>query len=98
MKVPENQARPRRNRSLFQLAADILESALEGKRITRVMSDAKISTSLQRRYVRFLLDGGFIEYDEAGQVYRTTHKGRKFLSHYHQLRALADLEKFETGH
>ncbi|HEX2014173.1 MAG TPA: winged helix-turn-helix domain-containing protein [Nitrososphaera sp.] len=69
-------------RSRTDIAAAILEIAIEGAIKTKIMYKAFLSFPQLKEYLAVLLDKGLLEYISTDHEYRTTDKGRQFLKLY----------------
>jgi predicted transcriptional regulator len=77
-------------RSELEIIADILKAAEEGSRKTRLVYRTNLNFKLLKRYLRKLLEYGFIRIEDGfirieGRFYTTTSKGAQFLDNYRQL-------------
>lgn len=82
-----------RMRSRVDIMADILNEALKDTRKTRIMYKCNLSHRQLKSYLRLLLGmrllGLFSEKEESETgLFKTTEKGRDFLSAYRNLKAL----------
>jgi predicted transcriptional regulator len=85
-------AAKRQYRSQFQIAADIIEIAMNGSRKTRIMYHGNLSFDLLQKYLDMLLSFGLIEIqDGEQQAYIATAKGREFLEDFNELRKYSQL-------
>lgn len=69
-------------RSRTDIAAAILETALDGAIKTKIMYKAFLSFPQLKEYLTALEEKELIEYDQTEQHYRTTEKGKHFLKMY----------------
>ena len=69
-------------RSRTDIAAAILEIALEGAIKTKIMYKAFLSFPQLKEYLAMLEDRGLLEHRTAQQEYKTTPKGKDFLKMY----------------
>jgi predicted transcriptional regulator len=69
-------------RSRTDIAAAILEIALDGSIKTKIMYKAFLSFPQLKEYLSVLEEKGLLEYVSTDQEYRTTDKGRHFLKMY----------------
>ena len=72
-------------RSREEIAADILKSALEGKRKTHIIFDARLSFAQLSEYLGILVQQDLLEHLPRQELYRTTRKGRYFLERYQEI-------------
>jgi predicted transcriptional regulator len=74
----------------MDIIANILESATNGAKKTRIMYRAALNFRQLQRYLPLLIKRGLINYAETnkGGVYKTTEKGRDFLQKYEELKRL----------
>jgi len=73
------------NRSLFEIIAEILETAKDGAKKTRIMYRCNLSYRQTKKLVAHLLETGLLR---EGNSYHTTEKGLQFLKPYHTLELL----------
>ena len=66
------------NRDRHEIAIEILNSAVSGKRKTEIMRDVGLSYLQARLYLSELVERGLLQIDEK-RVLRTTKKGLEFL-------------------
>jgi len=69
-------------RSRTDIAAAILEIALEGSIKTKIMYKAFLSFPQLKEYLGVLEEKGLLEYEPVEHEYRTTDKGKQFLKMY----------------
>lgn len=69
-------------RSRTDIAAAILEIALEGAIKTKIMYKAFLSFPQLKEYLAVLEQKGLLEHIAIDREYRTTDKGRQFLKMY----------------
>lgn len=69
-------------RSRTDIAAAILEIALEGSIKTKIMYKAFLSFPQLKEYLAVLEEKGLLEHIEIDREYRTTEKGKQFLKMY----------------
>lgn len=69
-----------KNRDRLSIIADILETAALGVTKTRIMFMANLSFNLLEKYLKLVLNAGFIQV-EAGK-YSLTEHGQEFLDQY----------------
>lgn len=69
-------------RSRTDIAAAILDIALEGAIKTRIMYKAFLSFPQLKEYLSVLEERGLLEYVATDQEYRTTDRGKQFLAMY----------------
>ncbi|MGI0036461.1 MAG: winged helix-turn-helix domain-containing protein [Nitrososphaera sp.] len=69
-------------RSRTDIAAAILEVALDGAIKTKIMYKAFLSFPQLKEYLGVLLEKGLLEYISTDHEYRTTDKGKHFLKLY----------------
>lgn len=74
------------NRAMYDIIADILSEALTGKRITKLLADAKICFTLWKAHRDFIMKTGLLK--KVGELYETTTKGIRFLAIHSQIQAL----------
>ena len=69
-------------RSRTDIAAAILEIALEGAIKTKIMYKAFLSFPQLKEYLALLEERGLLEHLVSDHEYRTTEKGKEFLKMY----------------
>jgi predicted transcriptional regulator len=69
-------------RSRTDIAAAMLEIALDGAIKTRIMYKAFLSFPQLKEYLAVLEEKGLLDYISTDHEYRTTDKGRHFLKMY----------------
>ena len=69
-------------RSRTDIAAAILEIALDGAIKTKIMYKAFLSFPQLKEYLSVLQEKGLLEFLATDHEYRTTDKGRQFLKMY----------------
>ena len=69
-------------RSTFEIIAEILKTAKDGAKKTRIMYSCGLSYNFVQKYLTLLLDTGLIQ---TGNSYHTTDKGMGFLRRYQTL-------------
>jgi predicted transcriptional regulator len=72
-------------RSRTDIAADILEIAMDGAIKTKIMYKAFLSFPQLKEYLTVLLERGLLEHVEDENEYRTTDKGKQFLKMYKEV-------------
>jgi predicted transcriptional regulator len=72
-------------RNRFEIIADILETAKDGAKKTRIMYRCNLSYRQTKKLVSHLLETGLLT---VGSSYHTTEKGLQFLKAYHTLELL----------
>jgi len=78
---PNFTVRPgRRKRTRYELLADLLRSSKGGARKTNLMFRANLSYVLLNKYLKFLLDNGFLE-SKDGRFF-PTHAGLLYLQRF----------------
>jgi predicted transcriptional regulator len=69
-------------RSRTDIAAAILEVAVDGAIKTKIMYKAFLSFPQLKEYLSVLEEKGLLDYVATDREYRTTEKGRQFLKMY----------------
>jgi predicted transcriptional regulator len=72
-------------RSSFEIIAEILETAKDGAKKTRIMYACGLSFRFVQKYLDLLIDTGLLA---MGSSYKTTEKGMGFLRKYQKLELL----------
>lgn len=77
-------------RQRWDIIADILTASYDGVKKTNMMRDCNMSFDQMARYVNFTLETRLIraENDRGHILFKTSQKGKKFLSAYRTLRAI----------
>jgi len=91
---------PRRRRDRLRIMAEILEITMEGVLKTQVMYKANLSFAQLNEYLRLLLELKLLELtgDDERNIYKTTHKGVRYLESYRKIRELLKKEEDSGGH
>jgi len=74
-------------RNHFEIIAEILHTAKDGAKQTRIMYNCNLNYRQTRSLVSYLLETGLLT---VGNSYHTTEKGLKFLEAYQTLELLLD--------
>ena len=69
-------------RSSFDIIAEILETAKDGAKKTRIMYSCGLSYKFVQKYLSLLLETGLLK---TGNFFHTTDKGMGFLRNYQTL-------------
>ena len=69
----------------MDIAAAMLETALEGANKTNVMYRSFLSFPQLKEYLAVLTDRGLLEYEEKDKEYVTTESGKRFLKVYKEI-------------
>lgn len=72
-------------RSRTDIAAAILETAIDGAIKTKIMYKAFLSFPQLKEYLSVLEGKGLLDYVATDREYRTTEKGRQFLKMYKEV-------------
>ncbi len=72
-------------RSRTDIAAAILEIALDGAIKTKIMYKAFLSFPQLKDYLSVLLEKDLLEHSATDQKYRTTDKGKQYLKMYKEV-------------
>ena len=72
-------------RSSFEIIAEILKTAKNGTKKTRIMYSCGLSYRFVQKYLTLLLETGLLR---IGNSYHTTDKGMRFLRKYQTLELL----------
>jgi predicted transcriptional regulator len=72
-------------RSSFEIIAEILDTAKNGAKKTRIMYSCGLSYRFVQKYLELLLETGLLR---TGNSYHTTDKGLGFLRKYQTLQLL----------
>jgi predicted transcriptional regulator len=68
-------------RTNLDVYVDILQSAMNGAKKTRIVYQANLNFQIAKRYMDNLVEGDFMEMEEDGS-FRTTTKGINFIKQY----------------
>ena len=81
-----------RNRSRFEIIAEILRMLRQPTCRTNIMSHCNMSSAQSGRYLGFMRSSDLIQKDvTAGKVtYQRTEAGREFMKHYNTIALLLD--------
>jgi predicted transcriptional regulator len=72
-------------RNDLDICADILKVAKSGAKKTHIVYQANLNFTLVKKYLKRLINSGFIEDNNDGELYITTQRGFKFLEQYSKL-------------
>jgi len=75
----------REKRSEMAIIRDMLTSAREGARKTRIMYSCNLSYLLLQKYLDKLMKAGLLEISRDTGLYQCTEKGGQFLKEYYEL-------------
>jgi len=85
--VQRLEEKDRKNRSRFEISADILEAAAGGARKTHIMYRANLSFNMLCRYLDLLKMNGLLTVDASeDEIYKTTEEGLTFLAAFDDYR------------
>ncbi len=90
-RIPSESNNSRRRRSRIEIAADMLDAAVDGAGKTRIMQNANLSYDLLLKYLSFLTETGLLECTKSNGVYYITSKGSRFLKEFRELQILHNL-------
>jgi predicted transcriptional regulator len=81
-----------KNRSRFEIIAEILRKLRQPTCKTNIMSHCNMSSAQSEQYLDFMRSTDLIHTDAtAGKVtYQRTEAGREFMKHYHKIALLLD--------
>jgi len=89
-------ATKRQYRSRLQIAADILEIAMNGSRKTKIMYMGNLSFDLLQKDLDMLVNYDLIRIgSDMEKTYIATEKGRRFLEDYRELQKYSGLVEFK---
>ena len=81
----------------MDIAAAMLETALEGANKTNIMYRSFLSFPQLKEYLELLIDAGLLEHQEEGRgTYHTTEKGQRFIKMYREVDAMVPKENMLT--
>lgn len=69
----------------MDIVAEILESASNGAKTTRIMYECFVSYPQYKDYIELLLDQGLLEHNKEEKMYHTTKMGKWFLDVYGEI-------------
>ncbi len=80
----------RDKRSRHEIIVEILEVAVDGANVTKIVYRANINFKMAQDYLSYLIKYGFIEIlaKNGKKVYKTTDKGKTFIRKYKELEDL----------
>jgi predicted transcriptional regulator len=87
------------NRGKIEIMADVLALSTSGIKKTHIMYRANLSYEQILHYLNQLLSKGLLiqENSDGSLVYRTTEKGREFLTCYSRIMDLISVEESESA-
>jgi predicted transcriptional regulator len=71
-----------------EIIAQILKSANDRVRLTKIMYDAYLSHTITKEYLVILIEKGLIEYLNGDRTFKTTEKGMNFLRIHNRVQEL----------
>ena len=71
-----------------EIIAQILKSANDRVRLTKIMYDAYLSHTITKEYLVLLIEKGLIEYLNGDRTFKTTEKGMNFLRIHNRVQEL----------
>jgi len=74
----------------MDIIANILEIVKDGSKKTRIMYLANLSFDQLKKYLKFLMDKNFLEYNSIEKKYKATNKGLDFLKKYHKFKKIEE--------
>lgn len=85
---------PRRRRDRLYIMAEILEVALDGALKTQMMYRANLSFAQLNEYLKLLIEIKLLEITASHErrIYKTTHKGMRYLQSYREINELLKKE------
>lgn len=85
----------RKRRDRLHIMAEVLGVTIDGALKTQIMYKANLSFAQLNEYLSLLLRLGLLKTRKKGQktIYKTTHKGVRYLKSYDEIRALLGKEK-----
>lgn len=81
----------RDKRSRHEIIVEILEVAVNGANVTKIVYRANINFKMAQDYLSYLIKYGFIEIlakKNGKKVYKTTDRGKTFIKKYKELEDL----------
>ena len=80
----------------MDIAAAILETALNGEKKSRIMYIAFLSFLQLKEYLEMLMDAGLLDYAKDERIYSTTESGRRFLKMYREVDSMIPRDNMLT--
>ncbi len=82
----------RDKRSRYEIMVEILEVAVNGANVTKIVYSANINFKMAQDYLFYLMKCELIEISSRNgkKVYKTTDKGKTFIKKYRELESLSD--------
>ena len=79
-------------RSRYEIMVEILEAAVGGANVTKIVYRANINFKMAQDYLSYLMKCEFIEISSRNgkKLYKTTNKGKTFIKKYRELKNLSD--------
>jgi len=79
--------RSRKRRHRYDIIAEMLDKAMNGKLKTQIMSSTNLSFALFEKYLSLLLGTGLLKKSDNPRenIYKTTSKGIKYLKCYYEI-------------
>jgi predicted transcriptional regulator len=68
----------RGRRSNYEIYADIIETAVENTRLTKIVSYNNLNLKITKKYLNDLMEAGLIRFIPKSRTYEATKKGLKF--------------------
>jgi predicted transcriptional regulator len=80
----------RKRRHMYDIIAEMLDNAMNGRLKTQIMSSTNLSFALFEKYLSFLLETELLKESDNSieNIYKTTGKGIKYLKCYYEIRNL----------
>jgi predicted transcriptional regulator len=75
-------------RSNYEIYADIIETAEESTRITRIVDNNRLNLKITKKYLNDLMEAGLIKYIPKSKTYEATIKGLNFSSKFRQFQKI----------
>ena len=72
-------------RNDLDICADILRISKPGAKKTHIVYKANLNFEIVKKYLKRLIDNGFLSDQNGNRVYMTTERGSEFLEHYSRL-------------
>jgi predicted transcriptional regulator len=80
-----------RHRTVHDITAKVLSAAAEGATKSNLMYTSFLSYGQLIKYIDICIENDLLTFDSQNRLFRTTEKGRRFLSVHQELKALAPM-------
>lgn len=73
-----------RRRSYDEIAAEIIRTAMNGARKTRIMYGSSLNLKQLNRYLQLLVEQGLLSFDRYRKIYRATESGLDYVKKFEE--------------